>query len=595
MIHKVTVWNHVAVVVAILAMTLLTATRVIGGGDDARFRPESFDSKQVTVQPVGDGVRIREVVDIDFGATKRRGYQRIVPNDFGVPEEIVASSPDAIADINVVQIGGETRIRLGDPDVTFTGRHRYVLEYTLPDAMLNTGVLALDVIGNAETFETARFEVVMTGFDFTATDCDTGAFGSFGGCTLTEQANGNWVTVIEPLAAGEGITVGGVIAGFTDVVPPKEPAVPARAPDGLSSLAIVVAVLGLATALGVYRWSRWYGSNEIVGGGAADAAYGDLPIPQSGEPIADVPTYRVPDSRLAEMATIEFAPPRGLEPWQGTLLLNERIGNETVSAWFSEMIAREAIVVDEDESGDLTLSRGDREARLNAVDHGHLDRLFAGGPVELGKYDKGFTSTWSAIQREQDRFAGQAGWWNRGPGAGGFDPRSLGGLLGIGFFLVIFGGNLLAGVLPNLLTLLAASWLAIVLAIVVPGIVALIAYRRLLPARTATGSALTLRTESFRRFLDASEGRHVDWAWEHGLVREYSAWAVALDAADAWKRAVESSNIPDRSVVLNGPLLIATNHGVLRSTYTPPSSSSSGGGFSGGVGGGGGGGSSGSW
>ena len=42
------------------------------------------------------------------------------------------------------------------------------------------------------------------------------------------------------------------------------------------------------------------------------------------------------------------------------------------------------------------------------------------------------------------------------------------------------------------------------------------------------GSALALRTESFRRFLAASEGRHVQWAWEHGLLREYSAWAVAL-------------------------------------------------------------------
>ena len=112
MIHKVTVWNHVAVVVAILAMTLLTATRVIGGGDDARFRPESFDSKQVTVQPVGDGVRIREVVDIDFGATKRRGYQRIVPNDFGVPEEIVASSPDAIAADIAVPVSKLTQLIL---------------------------------------------------------------------------------------------------------------------------------------------------------------------------------------------------------------------------------------------------------------------------------------------------------------------------------------------------------------------------------------------------------------------------------------------------------------------------------------------------
>lgn len=597
MIHKVTAWNHIAVAISIVVMTLLAATRVIGGGDDARFRPESFDAKQVTVQPVGDGVRIREVVDIDFGPNERRGYQRIVPNDFGIPDDIVASSPDAIAEINVVQVGGDTRIRLGDPAVTFTGRHRYVLEYTLPDAMLDSGVLALDVIGTSETFETARFEVVLTGFDFASTDCDTGTFGSFGGCELVEQSNGNWVTVIEPLAPSEGITVGGVLNGRTDVVVPAEPAVPSRVPSGPSPLAIVVALAGVIVAVAVFRWSRWYGSNEVVAGGAASAAYGDLPVPQLGDPIADVPTYRVPDSRLSDMATIEFAPPRGVEPWQGTLLLHERVGNDSVSAWFSEMIARGAIIADRDGSDGLTLRRGDTEARLNAVDHGHLDRLFAKGDVELGTYDKDFTTTWSAIRKEQDRFAGQSGWWDRGPGAGGLDRRSLGSFLGFAIVIVVFGVNIFAAALPNLIPLLAAPWLAVLLGILVPAAVALIAYRRLLPARTATGSALTLRTESFRRFLDASEGRHVEWAWEHGLLREYSAWAVALDAADAWKRAVESSNIPDRSVALHGPLLISTNSSAFRSTYTAPSSSGSGGGgFSGGgVGGGGGGGSSGSW
>ena len=55
-------------------------------------------------------------------------------------------------------------------------------------------------------------------------------------------------------------------------------------------------------------------------------------------------TYRVPDSRLAEMATIEFAPPRGLEPWQAAVVLREEVDDDSVAAWFSEMIADDAIV-----------------------------------------------------------------------------------------------------------------------------------------------------------------------------------------------------------------------------------------------------------
>ena len=57
----------------------------------------------------------------------------------------------------------------------------------------------------------------------------------------------------------------------------------------------------------------------------------------------------------------------------------------------------------------------------------------------------------------------------------------------------------------------------------------------MLSVRSAQGSALALRTESFRRFLHASEAQHVEWAWKHDLIREYSGWAVALGEADAWQ------------------------------------------------------------
>ena len=110
-----------------------------------------------------DGVRIREVVDIDFGLNERRGYQRIVPNDFGEPTDISASS-DANDSVNTLNLGSRTRIRVGNPAITFTGQHRYVLEYILPEARISTGELALDIIGTDEEFRTDRFEVVLTGF-----------------------------------------------------------------------------------------------------------------------------------------------------------------------------------------------------------------------------------------------------------------------------------------------------------------------------------------------------------------------------------------------------------------------------------------------
>ena len=166
MLNRIPLWRHVIVGLVIVVMSLLAGFRLIGAGADSAIRPEQFDAKQVTVAPDGaDGLRIREVVDIDFGVEARRGYQRIIRNDFGAPTDVIAESPDANAEVNVVDSGTETRIRIGDPDVTFTGRHRYILEYTLADAGVSTGQFLLDVIGNDETLETGRFEVILTGFD----------------------------------------------------------------------------------------------------------------------------------------------------------------------------------------------------------------------------------------------------------------------------------------------------------------------------------------------------------------------------------------------------------------------------------------------
>jgi len=603
MLNRVSGVRHAVVAVGVLGVSALGALGIVGAGDQARFRPEHFDAKQVIVTPAGadqpDGVTIREVVDIDFGVNERRGYQRIIPNDFGIPVDVTASSPDANDQLDVVQIGGDTRIRIGDPSITFTGQHRYDLAYTLPEARLDTGTLALDIIGNDETFRTDTYTVEVAGFELADPMCDTGRRGDFGGCDLEPVDEDRFVAVIEPLEPGEGITISGTIRGVSaEPVVVADAPLPERNPTGLQPLGLIQLVLGAVTAVGVFLAFRSRGSNEVFGaGGAADAAFGpgaaELPVPVAGDPFADVPTHRVPDSRLSELATIEFSPPRGIEPWQGNALLRERVDDDTVSAWFSEMVARGAIEISG--SGKQMLLRpGQTTARLNSVDRGHLVRLFAQAPaVELGTYDKGFAGVWKGIASEQKRLIDDSGWWSRPLGFGGSVSAAAVVLAVIGGFVAfgLFGSALLA--------LVASSWggpaAVAALTVLVISVLAALMYQSMLASRTATGSALTLRTESFRRFLEASEGRHVDWAWEHGLVREYSAWAVALGEADAWSDAIESSNI-DQPERFTAPMLIYANASVFRSSHTAPSSSGSSGGFGGGgVGGGGGGGSSGSW
>lgn len=602
MLGRIPWWRHLAVVLVLGLATGLAVAGKLGAS-----REESFDSKQITIWPVGDdGLRIREVVDEDFGTEERHGYQRTIPEDFGEPTDIEASSTDAPDDVDVDSAYGETRIRIGDPDETITGQHRYVLEYTLPTTGIASGVLALDVIGTDETLETARFEVIVLGLELDDVRCNVGWFGDAGGCDL-ERDGDVYRAVFEPLEAGDGITIGGTVTGRVEIEDVADPPLPDRHLDLRWIMAGLVTVLGAAAAGGVFWWARRRGRNEVFSGGAVEAAFGTRPgtaLPPPGAPALVPPAagaaagvQLVADDRMDELATIEFVPPRGIDPWQGSVVLRESFDDETVAAWFSAAAARGLIDMTPD-GKKLRISVGPARASADVDGDAILTTMFAGrSEVTLGSYDPSFAAAWKAVAARQQEVLGASGWWKgkppkRGGGGGGIALVVL-----LVWVLIVGGGSFT----PKIIDTIRSPWIGLPVAVALVAITALFSYKFMLRARTAEGSAVALRTESFRRFLAASEGKHVDWAWQHGLLREYSAWAVALGCADAWGRALQTSHVPPQeSMRMTSPMLMATMAPSIRSAHTAPSKGSSGGGFSGGfsggsVGGGGGGGSSGSW
>lgn len=601
MIGGVSNVHHAMVGAAIGGTTLLAGTGVIGGGS----YPERFDAKTIVVAPVGDGLRITEYVDIDFGHADRRGYERIIPDDFGVPTDVEASSPDARDDLGVTDLGSATRIRVGDPDTTFSGQHRYELSYTLPDARFDQLGFDLDIVAPPGGIfpgdqETGRFEVVVTGFVLENTFCDIGTAGATGGCELVPTDDvGTYRAAIEPLDENVGLSIGGAIVERTDPVDVEPPPIPERRGEqNKALLALGVAALGTAGAVPVYRRARRRGSNEVFAGGAADAAYGDLPAPRPDGSVAPAPPVRlVPDDEMADLATIEFVPPKGIEPWEAAVLLTEQVGDDTVEAWISGLVAKEAIEISE--SGDeLMIASGPNRNQLDEVDAPLLHAILViDDPYTTGKYDPKFATAWRSVLKAQEHRIATSGWWKHLPPGSGFRPKRSGspfGLIMLGIFVLIWSGSALSAFFGAFRGLFPALAIGLLL----PAAVAFFVYRALLPARSAQGSALALRAESFRRFLHASEGKHVEWAWSQGLLREYSAWAVALGEADAWSNALERANVPAPARLAAGPIIVHNRGSAMRSTRTAPSTSSSGGGgFSGGggVGGGGGGGSSGSW
>ncbi len=494
------------------------------------------------------------------------------------------------------------QIRLGDPSVTVTGQHRYILSYTLPDARLDTGQLNLDIINPGEPLATDDFEVVVGGMTLDAPTCSTGEFGANGGCTLALSGD-TYRATLRPLPAGAGLTISGTVTARGDVPDVPVPAVPARRQEQSTvPLAIAMLPIGLASGGAVFELARRRGRNEVYAGGAADAAYGPTSgaLPPPGSPPLAV--RLVPDSQMAALATTEFVPPKGIAPWQGSVLLREKIDNDTVSAWFSGQAARDVITISKVDD-EVVLARGPKFDQAEPGDAAILQQLFAGGEsVELDGYDKDFATAWRSARAEIQRSIGSSGFWKRmpptGSGAGCAGALSAPVLIIAAVWIIIGAGSVLSAALGVFHGPLGA----IAFGIVVPALAAFAVYHTLLPARSAAGSALALRTESFRRFLAASEGRHVEWAWKQGLLREYSAWAVALGTAETWQRAMAATSIPPAEFS-TGPLLLYSMGPIFASGFTPPPSTGGGsggwggggGGFSGSVGGGGGGGSSGSW
>lgn len=595
MLARISVTRHVVVAVALLLVPVAVLVGWIGGGR----HPERFDAKQVVVTPVGDGVRIREVVDQDFGSNDRRGYQRIVPHDFGTPTDIEAFTFDAPSTLWISDFGTETQMRIGDPDVTISGQHRYELSYTLPDARLSSGQLALDIIGTDETLETGRFEVILAGFVLDDPVCNVGSSGTSGGCDLVRDGD-VYRAVFEPLRPGEGITVGGTIVSLGRAADVPLP-LPIEVREERRALgAALLFVLGAAVAIAVWLVQRHRGRNVVGGDDVVDAAFSDGVEPAT----ATTDTRLVTDADLDDMATIEFEPPRGLHPWQGAILLDEAVSSRSVSAWFAEKIATDVLeLIDESR---LILSKGPKWDDDDLRTEQYVRDIFReDDTLTLGRYQPTLGSVWQRILTDQERFVKDEGWWvDRGPGTASTVSLSaavaamVGGPAAVILAIVLWGLGWWD------------SWLVCAITALALGAgVAAVAYEPLRARRSAQGSALALRTESFRRFLASSEGQHVDWAWERGVLREYTAWAVALGAAAAWGKAIDASTVPPTELtMLIAPAVFERHLSSIESARVPPPPPSTGGSSGGGssssfsssfssgsVGGGGGGGSSGSW
>ena len=569
---------------------LLAGGALVGGGivaigaavGDGERIPQMWVGGELSAE---GGTRITESIDYDFGLVPKRGIFRTIPG-LGFDDVVSVSSataPSDIAGFTPIFIDGEQglEVKIGDPNTTINGRHRYLLDYRLPrDELLDTAdTLAWDAVGTRWTVTIQRAEIhIVAPWELVNPTCHVGTTGSTGGCDLREVEPGHLVTEVEDLDPGEGVTVRaerGAALAATPNVPPPPVTAPADPGVGLLMPAVAAATAGLGSALPASALVRRSGRERVGTGGVADAAF-------AGTSTSEV---RLDESELAKMATTDFAPPTELTAAQGGLLHAETVLPAHKVAWLIQAaIDGEVDLVEEGKRSVRLVRKGQLSDPLSTAFGGRDE-------VELGSYDATFARGWTKVGDQLQAWSLTSGMW---------DPladRRKTAIRILGFFAMLAGAVLafFGGFAANRW---GEGWLVIVIlgSVLGGGGFADLLRGWELRVRTPYGSGLWLRVESFRRFLHESETFHAEEAAKRGVLREYTAWAVALDEIDRWERAVAGSTTIPADAGLSYVHLAPVLSSSTSSASTAPSSSGSGGGGGGGsVGGGGGGGGGGSW
>jgi hypothetical protein len=540
---------------------------------------EHVDALWVGAIVAPDGsARVVEVVDRNFGISRRHGIYRMVPG-LRMSAPVQVTSPDAPADVTV----SAGVIRIGDPSRTVTGRHRYVLAYTL-DGVGSDGRLGWNAVGTWDV-RIAHAEVhVVTARALNEVRCVTGVAGSIAPWPIEQIQPGSLVVRTDRLAAGEGVTVYAT-AGSPLTAAPALPAVPA-APSTDNPLVpgVLAGALTLLAAAATARLLRRAGRERLPAVGVAALA------PPGGQARIDL-------EDLAGYVTASATLPAALTPAQGGMLLADRVTDEHRAAWLLDQAAAGTIGLETpdphrtDEIDLVRLQPGDAAARPL------LDRAFAGRDrLTLGSRDEHFAAGWTALGEQLSAWRRTCGLWDTDADRRARLVRGIGvlvALLGLG--LALLGGGLSGRQAGLPLALAGVGGLLV-------GAGAAAAIRGWeLRVLTPAGSAAWLQVESLRRFLASSPPTAVDEAITSGQVGRYTAWALAVGQAERWSQLLSSVPVPAPAGYVTGGLPYAAWGPAFVSSchLTTVSSSSSGtgsGGFGGGgVGGGAGGGSGGSW
>ena len=592
------------------AVVVLPSLGAHAAGAQAVFG-EHINRYDVVITIERDGaLQIRESIGYDFDVIPKHGiFRDLVQTEHydGTHDRKYRVDVQSVtADGAAVQVQSSTQgsyrhLRIGDPDHTITGLHRYQLLYTVRGAPLTFAdhdELYWDAIGNQWPVPIVNAHVtVIAPAAIGQVTCFSGPQGSSLPCAGGASAEGNTATFSQrQLDANSGLTV---VVGM-----PKGAIQPVPAPilethktilTAFSATPLTLGLGGGLTALGLVL-VLWLGTlrgrDRRYTGSDVDAAMGNASGADEPVPVLH-----------RRAGTIEFVPPDSIRPGEVGMLADEHANLLDVTATIVDLAVRGFLTITEVDPErherhpdyELIATPGKGKGTPLRYEQVLLNKLFNNRDrVKLSALKYKFRASLAKIQSELYDDSVAQGWYRIRP-----DKTR-------GRWTAIASAALVVGLGVTVLVAFTTSLGIIPLSLVVIAIALFITAGRM-PSRTAKGTAMLSRVRGFRQLFDeGEEDTRARFAEQKDIFSQYLPYAIVFGCTKKWAKAFEGIAAEELGTdwyVGSHPfnalyLAHAVDHFGTAATGTmyasmPSSSGSSGfsGGFSGGGGGGGGGGS----
>ena len=464
-------------------------------------------------------IEVKETIEVEFHRP-RHGIYREIP--FRYTDELGSTIKTPIKVLSVTdgsgrnlkyrvtRVGSAINIRIGNPDKFVWGRNTYVIGYTVDNAILffdDHDELYWNVTGN---YWKAPIKEASANVSIAVKDrsrelwaaCYTGVYGSRESlCGFeTSDNRGEFFTKTD-LRTGEGFTIAfGWNKGL--VSPPSAWKRFLRAIDIGENWVFIFPLFSL-----IFMINLWYRKGR--------------------------------DPRTREAITVMYEPPRynniPLSPAEVGTLVDEKMDTRDITASIVglavkgylriEEMKREGLIFD---TTDYYLAKiKEPDANLNPFEKLLMERIFPGmlPGILVSAMKNRFYVNLDILKTTLYDGLVSKGYFFR-------SPEKVRRLYTIAGIVIAAGGFFIATMLTPFL-----QWKGIIAAVL--SSLPVLAFSRVMPAKTRAGASVYMEIIGFREFLSRAEKDRIERMGDKDLFSRFLPYAIALDVADNWSEAFE--------------------------------------------------------